>query len=275
MLHPEVDLRLQALEQIARRAGSVALGYFRDPTRYSIRFKGVQDPATEADQAVEKLITTGLLAAFPQDGILGEELIHERHDGASGFLWVIDPIDGTQNFMSRIPAWCVSIALMFEGRPIAGVVFDPNSDEMFLARRGGGATLNAKPIAVSQADSLDQGAVGLGYSFRTDIAPVLTFIERLSHARGLFQRSGSAALNLAYVAQGRLLGYWEAHVNAWDCLAGIILVEEAGGCVSPFLESASLEAGGPVAAAAPGVAEQLQAICDCPIGGRGASCRPD
>lgn len=255
-----LDRRFRAAKEIAREAGRTALAYFRDPDALEVVSKGPQDFASQADGAVETLIRDRVHALFPEDGFLGEEggpAFDHRH--ASG-VWVVDPIDGTANFVNRMPAWCVSIAYVREGRTEAGVVYDPNADEVFTARRGEGAFCNGTPMRCSPAHSLAQGAVGVGHSTRTSAGPAVESIRRLLEAGGMYQRSGSGALMLAYVAAGRLLGYLEAHINAWDCLAGILLVEEAGGRTNDFLANDGLLRGNPVLAAAPGVADALRAV---------------
>lgn len=255
-----LDRRFRAAKEIAHEAGRAALEYFRDPDALEVVSKGPQDFASQADGAVETLIRDRVHALFPDDGFLGEEggpAFDHRH--ASG-VWVVDPIDGTANFVNRMPAWCVSIAYVREGRTEAGVVYDPNADEVFTARRGEGAFCNGTPMRCSPAHSLAQGAVGVGHSTRTSAGPAVESIRRLLEAGGMYQRSGSGALMLAYVAAGRLLGYLEAHINAWDCLAGILLVEEAGGRTNDFLANDGLLRGNPVLAAAPGVADALRAV---------------
>ncbi|MCR8723906.1 inositol monophosphatase family protein [Frigidibacter sp. ROC022] len=272
MTDAALDTRSGLLPGLLREAGALALAYFRDPSRFTVQVKGLQDQASDADRAVEELISGRIAALFPQDAILGEETgsggalaadgeTWDRRDGGAGFLWVIDPIDGTQCFVNAIPVWCVSVALLRNGQTVAGGIFDPNADELFLARAGRGASLNGTPLTCSPAGTLDQGVVGIGFSHRTGTEPALAAIDGLAQAGGMFQRNGSGALMLAYVAAGRLLGYFEAHINAWDCLAGNLLVTEAGGHVSPFLADGGLTGGGPLLAAAPGVAAELGRIC--------------
>ena len=250
--------RFRAVKDIAREAGKAALTCFRNPDALEVVSKGRQDFVSQADVAVETLIRDRIHKLFPDDGFLGEEG-GGAIDDASG-LWVVDPIDGTTNFINRVPVWCVSIAYVRQGRIEAGAVYDPNADELFAARRGKGAFLGETPISCSAADSLTQGTVGIGYSTRTPVGPAVDSIRRLLDAGGMYQRNGSGALMLAYVGAGRLLGYLEAHINAWDCLAGILLVEEAGGWTNPFLANDGLRRGNPVIAAAPGVADALRAV---------------
>ena len=263
-------VRFRAAKDIAREAGQAALDYFRDPDALKVVSKGPQDFVSQADRAVETLIRDRLHELFPDDGFLGEEGGAaeggteeggaEEGDRDGSGLWVVDPIDGTSNFINRVPLWCVSIAYVRQGRIEVGVICDPNADELFAARRGQGAFCGEARISCSAADSLTQGTVGIGYSTRTPVAPAVDGIRRLLDAGGMYQRNGSGALMLAYVGAGRLLGYLEAHINAWDCLAGILLVEEAGGWTNDFLANDGLLHGNPIIAAAPGVVDAVRAV---------------
>jgi len=263
---PSLDARLESACTIAREAGALALAYFQDIGSLNIERKGVQNEVSEADHAVEALIRQRLAEAFPGEAVLGEEAGLSGADDVSAQepdgVWVVDPIDGTACFIVGIPVWCVSIAWVSQGQPAVGVVYDPNAGEMFAACRGGGATLNEAPLRLGANGSLTDGSVGVGYSTRVRPEQTLRFLDRLLAAGGMFQRNGSGAIMLAYVAAGRLLAYFEPHINSWDCLAGICLVNEAGGWTSDFLAGDGLTAGNPIAAAAPGVAEQIKAIAD-------------
>ena len=252
--------RFQAAKDIAYEAGQAALAYFRNPDALEVVSKGRQDFVSQADFAVETLIRERVHKLFPDDGFLGEEGGGSLDEHAASGIWVVDPIDGTTNFINRVPVWCISIAYVRQCRIEAGVVYDPNADELFAARRGQGAFCGGAPISVSTADSLAQGTVGIGYSTRTSAATAVDSIRRLLDAGGIYQRNGSGALMLAYVGAGRLLGYLEAHINAWDCLAGILLVREAGGWTNDFLANDGLRHGNPVIAAAPGVTDAVRAV---------------
>lgn len=264
MLTATLKARLETACGIAREAGMLALEYFHDPSRFNIERKGVQDEVSEADRAVEALIRQRLAEAFPGEEILGEEggYVESAASLAQGpeGLWVVDPIDGTASFVVGIPVWSVSIAWVVEGRPAIGVVYDPNADEMFAGWHGGGAVLNGEPLQLDGGERLTDGSVGVGYSTRCRPEDTLRFLEPLLKAGGMFQRNGSGALMLAYVAAGRLLGYYEPHINSWDCLAAICLVKEAGGWTNDFLAGDGLTAGGAIAAAAPGVAGQIRSL---------------
>ncbi len=259
-----LDARLETACDIAREAGALALNYFRDLDSLNVERKGVQDEVSQADRAVEELIRQRLAEKFPGEDILGEEGGFADSATASaqglGGLWVLDPIDGTACFIVGIPTWCVSIAWVVEGAPTIGVVYDPNADEMFAARRGGGAALNSQPLSLGDTATLTDGSVGVGYSMRCQPEETLQFLKSLLAAGGMFQRNGSGALMLTYVAAGRLLAYYEPHINSWDCLAAICLVNEAGGWTNDFLAGDGLTKGNPVAAAAPGVTDEIKSF---------------
>ena len=252
-----IAARFAAAGIVAREAGQAGLAYFHGRDRLVVERKSLQNEVSAADRALETLIRGRLEELFPNDAFFGEE---GGRAGRGDGLWVVDPIDGTACFVNGIPVWCVSIAFVV-GRSIEiGVIYDPNSGELFAARRGGGATVNGRPIRASAATSFADGAVGIGYSTRTAPKPALDALTKLLDQGGMFQRNGSGALMLAYVAAGRLIGYYEPHINAWDCLAGIVLIREAGGWVNDFLKGDGLDAGAPILGSAPGVAAAMRAI---------------
>ena len=260
-MNAELANRVDAADAIIRRAGELALDYFRALDRLQVEHKGPQDRVSDADREVERLIRDELIRRFPRDRFLGEETGLIELADATEFTWVVDPIDGTDCFVHAIPVWSVSVALLRGRDIVAGLVFDPCAGELFSAARGGGAFLNGAPVRVSDAQSIGDGVVGVGFSHRVDPAPTFAALAALAGAGGLFQRNGSAALTLAYVAAGRYLGFFEAHINSWDVLAGLALVAEAGGRCSPFLDDDGLHRGNPVVAAAPGLATELERIC--------------
>ena len=224
-----------------------------------VESKGLQDRVTIADREVERAIAEGLREHFPDDGFLGEETGHRGDPGADRYTWVVDPIDGTDCFVHQVPAWSISIGLIF---PVTAGKHEihPPGGELFHGFRGGGAFVNGAPIAASPATRVTDGIVGIGFSHRRDPALTLAVLERLCAAGGVFQRNGSAALTMAYVASGRYLGFVEAHINAWDILAGLVLVEEAGGRCSAFLDGDGLQSGNPILACAAGVESELREI---------------
>ncbi len=219
---------------------------------------------SEADREVELVIRAAIAATYPDDAIVGEE--HPPVEGQSGFVWVIDPIDGTANFVAGIPAWCVAIACVRDGVSVVGVVHEPSVGETFHARRGGGAFLNGEPIRVSSSQSLGEGTLGVGSSNRAEQHQVVGLIDALLSQGGVFYRNASGALMLAYVAAGRLIGYSEPHMNAWDCLASFCLVEEAGGKVVPPNPRTVVADGTVAIAGAPGVFEAIRSLSNAAFG---------
>jgi myo-inositol-1(or 4)-monophosphatase len=248
--------RYDAAIAVAREAGAVALRHFRHRGDLTIESKGQQDLVSEADRETEAVIKDRLSALFPDDGFVGEESGADGVDGRRG-TWVVDPIDGTQPFLLGLPTWCVSIAHVRDGDITVGVIYNPVTDDLYAAQRGCGATWNGAPLRISGAQRLDEGLTGLGCSARTTPEDLGLIAERLRAAGGLFHRCGSGALTLAYVATGQLVGYVEMHINAWDCLAAILLVEEAGGVSNPFLAEHGVTGGGRIVAGAPAVYDQL------------------
>jgi len=251
MPSPEIDARARAAVAIARKAGVEALRYFKSFESLKIDQKGHQDLVSEADRNVELLIREALAQAFPEDAIVGEE--HPPVAGSSGFTWVIDPIDGTANFVRGIPVWTVVLACAQGPDTVIGVINDPVHGELYRACKGGGATRNDAPISVHADAKLTDGSVGVGFSARTGPEGVLKLMEGLLAEGGVFLRNASGAMSLAYVACGKLLGYSEEHMNGWDCMAGLLLIAEAGGCVEDQDAQAMIAHGGRVVAAAPGV----------------------
>ena len=227
-------------EGIARQAGAMLRGYFEKGV--ATEYKGDVDIVTEADRASEALIVEKLKAAFPGHGIYGEE--GTRQGMESEYRWYVDPVDGTTNFAHGFPAFCVILGL--EQRPaglapdedgvmVAGVIYDPLRDEMFSAERGKGAWLNGRPIRVSKTATLQESLTATGFpSQKRHTSPNIHFYQEITLRSHGVRRVGSAGLDLAYVACGRLDGFWEFNLNPWDTSAGVLLVEEAGGTVTHF-----------------------------------------
>lgn len=246
--------------KLCREAGQLALSYFADRSELVVDKKGAQDWVSEADRNVELLIRKRLAEAWPDDGVYGEE--HAPTPGTSGFNWVIDPIDGTTNFVNGIPSWTIVLAGVAAGRTEVAVIHDPNVDETYAARRGTGATLNGLDMRVAAGTELESGTVAVGYSNRVEASNVIPVVAGLIARGAMFHRNASGALSIAYVAAGRLLGYVEEHMNAWDCLAGQLLVEEAGGRVEPQDADDMIRAGGRVVVGTPDVFDTLVALAD-------------
>lgn len=247
--------RIEVLEGICKQAGRLALKYFREQDALVIDHKGHQDFVSQADRNVELLTRELLAKIFPSDAIVGEE--HAPTTGTSGFTWVIDPIDGTTNFINGIPAWTVVVAGVRNGETECGVIHDPCNDETFVAVKGGGATLNGSALRLEDARKMSEGTVGIGFSNRVDDRGIIRLVAALVDEGAMFYRNASGALSLAYVAGGRLLGYSEEHMNAWDCLAGQLIVAEAGGRVEKQDADAMIRDGGRVVVGTPAVFDRL------------------
>jgi myo-inositol-1(or 4)-monophosphatase len=239
--------RFDFASRLIQEAGDLALSYFRRLDTLTVQSKGQQDMASEADLNTELLIRDRLRARFPNDAFLGEET--GRAEVASGEgIWVVDPIDGTQPFISGLTGWCVSIAFVLHGTLEMGLVYSPARGELFAGRRGAGATLNGSTILVSNAAHLTEGIVGVGYSPRVRPDEFLPMFSRLLEQGAMFYRDGSGALTLCYVACGRLIGYVEPHIHSWDCLGALAVIQAAGGTINDFLAGDGLWKGNPVIA---------------------------
>ncbi|MEO0542927.1 MAG: inositol monophosphatase family protein [Pseudomonadota bacterium] len=245
-------------ETAAHAAGEFAYEKFKAIEHLTIESKGNHDLVSEADRDTETLIRSTIETKWPDDGIVGEE--HGRKLGSSGFDWIIDPIDGTANFVSGIPHWCVVIACAFEGLPVVGVIYDPNTGETFSAAQGLGAHVNGKQMTVSSGETLAAGSVATGASGRSDREEASALVRDILVNGGMYFRSASGALMLAYVASGRLLGYVEDHMNSWDCFAALLMIKEAGGEHYPLDPQRSLEKGTMLVAGSAGIYPTLEQI---------------
>jgi myo-inositol-1(or 4)-monophosphatase len=252
--------RYLTAQAIALEAGRLARRFLMDPANLRVEQKGPQDFVSDADRAVEDLIAGLLSGAFPDDAMVGEEGHGAAEAATAEALWVVDPIDGTANFVRDLPDWCVSIGLLYHGRPALGVIYVPMVDELYTACRGHGAFCNGRPIRVSAQTAIDGATIGLDYSVSTPSAAHRAHIEAIHAEGGEYRRNGSVAVSLTRVASGRLDGFVELELNAWDVLAGIVLVQEAGGWTNDFLASDGLNRGNPMIAATPGIRDRLLAI---------------
>ena len=211
---------------IAREAGALVANMAERKIPFEL--KGDFDLVTAADRASEALIVERLQSHFPSHSILGEE--GGRRDGQAEYCWYVDPVDGTTNFAHGFPAYNVTMAVEKSGELIAGVIFDPTRNEMFAAEKGGGAYLNGRRIHVSKAAAVNESLVATGFPSRKRHENInIHFYYQLAMISHGVRRAGAAALDLAYVASGRLDGFWEFGLSPWDMAAGILLVEEAGG----------------------------------------------
>uniref|UniRef100_A0A7V6A3A1 Inositol-1-monophosphatase n=1 Tax=Desulfobacca acetoxidans TaxID=60893 RepID=A0A7V6A3A1_9BACT len=236
-------------QQAALAAGALLRLNYEKP--HDITLKGVIDPVTESDFASQKTIIRLIRQTFPDHGILAEEVMDGEQNAGEGAAakapapqetspvinrWIIDPLDGTVNFAHGFPMFCVSIAFEAAGMVEYGVVYDPLREELFEARRGGGAWVNGRPLEVSRVDKLERGllATGFPYDIRERLPKTLARMGRAMAASQGLRRAGSAALDLSYVAAGRLDGFFEENLKPWDTAAGMLLVLEAGGRISTF-----------------------------------------
>lgn len=242
---------LNIMIKAARKAGRSLVKDFREVENLQVSSKGPGDFVSRADKAAEEILKEELLGARPNYGFLGEE--GTQVDGTDPTRrWIVDPLDGTTNFLHGMPHWAVSIALEHKREIVAGVVFDPAKDEMFYAEKGQGAWLNdSQRVRVSGRIQMIECvfATGIPFGGRKYLPATLQDLARLMPQVAGVRRWGAAALDLAYVATGRYDGYWERGLNAWDIAAGVLLVREAGGFVEPLrheqdlLESGQLIAG--------------------------------
>ncbi len=272
----ELKRRLAVTEQIARAAGTLARSWFDRRDRLRVETKGPQNLVSEADRAVEALIRERLAAAFPGERVIGEEGGDDGAQGGAqgeaegpgdGPIWIVDPIDGTQCFLSGIPSWCVSIGMTGETGMGLGVIHDAMMGETFTGGPSLGAFCNGHPIRVHEASGFGDGMVEVGVSLRRPVDETLAVLERLLRAGGIYHRSGSGALSLAYVAAGRYIGYYEDHMNTWDSCAGVALVEGAGGWCSDILAGDGLTRGARVIASGQTLAPTMRALAEGLPGG--------
>ncbi len=257
--HADLHGRFTFAVELITDAGRVAMDYFDRVSTLTVNSKGVQDVVTEADVNVEKLIKERLGQAYPTDAFLGEETGHTDFPDSTG-IWVVDPIDGTQPFVSGLRTWCVSIAYVRDGRVQFGLVNNPSQGEVFAGGLDRPATLNDHPIAPHPGQAVTDGLVYLGASPRVSADQVVPILDRLLRAGGMYVRNGSGALGLCDVACGRLVGYVEPHINSWDCLGAVGVLEAAGCEVNDYLAGDALLTGNKIVAGPPAVFAELAAI---------------
>lgn len=245
--------RAEAAERIARDAGEVARQHYRRLDTLAVEMKGRQDYVSSADREVEALVRNALDREFPDDGFLGEE----SGGAISDSMWVVDPIDGTSNFLRGLPLFGVSIAWVCEGEVHVGVIYEPALDRMFVATSETAATLNGQPIRVRTCASLDDAVIAFGYSERSGTEEFLTRFSRVLREHAEFRRLGAATVGLTSVACGQTDAFFQTHLSPWDVLAGLLIVERAGGVTKNFLKNDGLRRGNVCFASAAGIAERL------------------
>ncbi|MGH8706358.1 MAG: inositol monophosphatase family protein [Burkholderiales bacterium] len=253
-MHPMLNIAVKA----ARRAGSIINRASRDGTALEVRAKRANDFVTQVDKAAEAAIIEIVRRAYPDHAILAEEAGYLESARAE-HRWVIDPLDGTTNFIHGFPQYCVSIAVQHHDATAHAVVYDPVRNELFTASRGRGAYLDDRRIRVSKCLKLRDALVGTGFPFRelTRMERYVAQLKQMMAASAGVRRAGAAALDLAYVAAGRLDAFWEMGLSAWDMAAGALLVQEAGGLVGDFAGEARYLESGDICAATPKVFVQL------------------
>jgi len=256
---PDIRARFDLGLELIREAGYHALGFLDNRAALEIKAKGPQDLASAADLSTELLIRGRLDARFPEDGFLGEETGASEFGEGQG-IWVVDPIDGTQPFVSGLSSWCVSIGFVRDGAIRFGMVYAPARGELFAGGIGFPATLNGAPVGRHPGRSIREGITGFGYSPRVSPAVLLPMFGRFIERGGMFYRNGSGALMLCDVAAGRLLGYIEPHINAWDCVGALAVVHAAGLESNDFLANDGLRSGNWLVVGNAEVRAELEAI---------------
>jgi myo-inositol-1(or 4)-monophosphatase len=243
-MHPMLSIAVRA----ARRAGSI-INRAALAGGVQVKSKRANDFVTEVDRSAEAAIIEIVQKSYPDHGILGEET-GSIDGGKQEYRWIIDPLDGTTNFIHGFPQYCVSIGIEHRGALAHGVVYDPIRDELFTASKGNGAFLNDRRIRVSKCSRLGDALVGTGFPFK-ELTRVDLYLKQLMEKSSGVRRAGAAALDLAYVACGRLDGFWELGLSPWDMAAGALLIQEAGGLVGDLEGEQSFLESGDVCAAAP------------------------
>ncbi|MDF1728072.1 MAG: inositol monophosphatase family protein [Sulfitobacter sp.] len=252
---------LNVMMKTARKAGRALMKDFREVENLQVSVKGAGDFVSRADTNAEKIIKDELMGARPTYGWLAEEGGEDEGQDPTR-RWIVDPLDGTTNFLHGLPHYSISIALEHKGEVTAGVIYDPSKDELFFAEKGAGAWMNETRLRVSGRSRMIESifATGLPFGGRSDLPATLQDLARLLPATAGVRRFGSAALDLAYVAAGRYDGFWERRLNAWDLAAGLIIVKEAGGLVEPLTRGDDILSSGAVICANEAIFDQFAKV---------------
>lgn len=246
------------LADLVRTAGAHMHQAFASTHDSGFTLKGQQDYLTKTDGEVELMVRQAIAHKFPNDAFLGEETGGVTDSVAR--LWIVDPVDGTANFARGVPHFCISLALLENGLPTLGAIYDPMRDELFVAAKGQGARLNGVRMHVSDVPRLNVASVEVGWNNRLNTHDFLRQLSAVIEAGAAIRRAGSGALGLAYVAAGRCDAYVELHINAWDVAAGLLLVTEAGGVVNDFWTLGALKSGNPVLACNRNLATEISDV---------------
>jgi myo-inositol-1(or 4)-monophosphatase len=254
-MHPILSIAIKA----ARRAGSVINRATLDGAILDVRSKRANDFVTQVDKGAEEAAIGVIRAAYPDHAILAEESGENLGGSKADYRWIIDPLDGTTNFIHGFPQYCVSIGIEHRGALAHAVVYDPGKNELYTASKGRGAFLNDRRLRVTRCQKLDDALVGTGFPFKelTRVDPYLRQLRTVMSSCAGVRRAGSAALDLAYVAAGRLDAFWEMGLSPWDMAAGALLIQEAGGLVGDLSGDQDYMRSGDIAAATPKVFPQL------------------
>jgi len=252
-MHPTLNIAIRA----ARAAGNIIIRQIEHVQDLPVNAKGRNDFVTEVDKQAEAVIIKTLLKSFPDHAILAEE---SGAQGNSDYMWIIDPLDGTTNYLHGFPQYAVSIALQHKGILEQAVVYDPLKQELFTATRGEGAHLNDRRIRVSQQNNLEGALLGTGFPFKEQdkFEEFLRIFKALFPMTAGVRRAGAASLDLAYVACGRLDGFWEFGLKPWDIAAGILLIEEAGGFTDEIYDNGDCIQSGNILSGNPKIFEELK-----------------
>lgn len=275
-MHPMLTIAVKA----ARRAGNVINRGARELDLLTVTAKGPKDYVSEVDRAAEAAIVETLLGAYPDHAILAEEGTAKGANPDAENVWIIDPLDGTTNFLHGFPQYCVSIALTHKGQVTQGVIYDPVRNDLFTATRGRGAFLNDRRIRVSRRQHLRECLIGTGFPFRDGryLDTYLLMMRAMIEQTAGLRRPGAAALDLAYVAAGFYDGFWEVGLNPWDVAAGSLMIQEAGGLIGDLAGEGDFLHGGQVIAANPRIfAQMVTALAPFraeALAGRAAAARP-
>jgi myo-inositol-1(or 4)-monophosphatase len=253
---------LKESSELVRETGQWILQQSSQFTSSDIIYKGTNDLVSFVDQQAEAKLKQGLSAIFPKAGFIAEETSSNYEEVRDGYYWVIDPLDGTTNFLHKLPVFAVSVGLILNKQPILGLIYEPNRDELFTAVKGHGAHLNGKPIRVSPENSLSKSLLATGFpyydfSYQDRYLDLLKELMRSSHG---LRRMGAAAIDLAYTACGRFEGFFEANLKPWDVAAGKIIIEEAGGMVTNFSGGQEVIFTGEIIGAGPIFSEFLRTL---------------
>jgi myo-inositol-1(or 4)-monophosphatase len=255
LMHPILNIAVKA----ARRAASIINRASLDIDKLTVAVKQQSDFVTEVDKAAENAIIEVLQEAYPSYGILAEESGNAGTAPDAEYQWIIDPLDGTTNFIHGFPQYAISIGLAHKGAMVHGLVFDPNRNELFTASKGGGAFMNEKRIRVSKRVRLDDALIGTGFPYRVfdHVDSYLAIFKDIAQKTAGMRRPGAATLDLAWVACGRMDGFWELGLSPWDMAAGSLLVSEAGGLVGDLSGESTYMTTGNIVGGNPKVFSQL------------------